>query len=100
MLKKDKKKVLGEVFDDERVRSFLNYLPPEGVDADFHVLERAYRGMNIENFETFLNFFCAAKRNINATNQYGQTILGIVSRHRHGGEYGDALKGHGAKSID
>ena len=27
-LKKDKEKVLGEVFDDERVRSFLNYQPP------------------------------------------------------------------------
>ena len=57
MLKKDKEKVLGEVFDDERVKSFLDYLPPAGVDRDFHLLEKAYRGMNIDNFETFLNYF-------------------------------------------
>ena len=33
-LKKDKQKVLGEVFDDERVRSFLNYEAPTGVSND------------------------------------------------------------------
>ena len=27
-LKKDKEKVLGEVFDDERVKSFLDYQAP------------------------------------------------------------------------
>ena len=55
-LKKDKEKVLGEVFDDERVRSFLDYQAPTGVSNDFHLLEKAYRGMNIDNFVTFLGF--------------------------------------------
>lgn len=97
MLKKDKQKVLGEVFDDERVESFLHFLPPDGVDADFHVLEKAYRGMNIENFETFLKFFVDAGRNINARNQYGQSLLDIVSQHRHGADYTEALKQQGAE---
>ena len=29
-LKKDKQKILGEVFDDDRVKSFLNYQAPAG----------------------------------------------------------------------
>jgi len=39
VLKKDKKKVLGEYFSDERIKSFLQFSPPDGTDPDFHVLE-------------------------------------------------------------
>ncbi len=91
-LKKDKQKVLGEIFDDERIKMFLDYEAPEGVDADFHVLEKAYRGMIAENFVTFLKFFTAIKRNINATNLQGKTLLDIVSCHRHAEDYVTALK--------
>lgn len=96
-LKKDKQKVLGEIFDDERIKSFLKYEAPEGVDADFHVLEKAYRGMRAENFATFLTFFSAEKRNVNATNPQGETLLSIVSSHRHAEDYVAALKEHLAK---
>jgi hypothetical protein len=96
-LKKDKQKVLGEKFDDERIKSFLNYEAPKGVDGDFHVLEKAYRGMREENFRTFLDFFTAAKRNINATNPEGQSLLDIASTHRHAEDYIAALKEHLAK---
>ena len=34
-----------EFWTDERIRSFLDMLPPEGVPADYHVLLKAYRGM-------------------------------------------------------
>ena len=71
-LKKDKGKVLGEVFDDERVRSFLDYQAPAGVSNDFHALEKAYRGMNIDNFVTFLGVFKEAGRDLNATNPDGR----------------------------
>ena len=96
-LKKDKKKVLGENFDDARIRTFLDFEPPEGVDADFHVLEKAYRGMIPENFETFIKFFVEEKRNINATNPDGKTILAIVKNHRHGEEYVQPLLNAGAQ---
>ena len=95
MLKKDKEKVLGEVFDDERVKSFLDYLPPAGVDRDFHLLEKAYRGMNIDNFETFLNYFREAGYNLNATNPDGKTLAQIASEHGHGDDYVLALKAAG-----
>lgn len=96
-LRKDKKKVLGEVFDDDRIRSFLNYLPPAGVDRDFHLLEKAYRGMIPENFATFVQFFQEDGHDVNATNPEGKTLLAIVNTHRHGTPYAEALKSAGAR---
>ncbi|GAB1263760.1 PA4642 family protein [Aurantivibrio infirmus] len=96
-LKKDKQKVLGEHFDDDRVRSFLLYEAPAGVNADFHVLEKAYRGMIPENFATFVGFFVEAKRDINATNPEGKTLLELIKTHRHGEDYIDAMLSAGAK---
>lgn len=96
-LKKDKQKVLGEVFDDARIRSFLQFLPPKGVNPDFHVLEKAYRGMKAENFDTFVKFFLEAGRDINATNPDGKTLLQLVSQHAQGEEYADILRAGGAQ---
>lgn len=90
--RKDKTQVIGEVFDDERIRTFLNFLPPAGIDADFHVLEKAYRGMKAENFSTFLDFFLAEHRNINATDSAGNTLLDIISGHPRATPYIVALK--------
>ncbi len=96
-LKKDKQKVLGEHFDDQRIKSFLLFEAPEGTDPDFHVLEKAYRGMIAENFASFTQFFLEAGRNINATNPQGQTVLEIAKQHRHGQDYVDALIKAGAQ---
>ena len=90
-LKKDKEKVLGEVFDDARVKSFLNYQAPDGVSTDFHLLEKAYRGMNIDNFVTFLTFFKEAGRDLKATNPKGKTLIEIATEHGHGKAYVQAL---------
>ena len=90
-LKKDKQKVLGEVFDEDRVKSFLEYQPPAGVSKDFHLLEKAYRGMNIDNFVTFLGFFVQAGHDLNATNPEGQTLAQIAHQHGHGADYVNAL---------
>ena len=91
-LKKDKEKVLGEVFDDERVKSFLEYEAPTGVSTDFHLLEKAYRGMNIANFVTFLNFFKEAGHDVNATSPEGYTLAQVASEHGHGAAYVAALQ--------
>jgi hypothetical protein len=79
-LKKDKAKVLGEHFDDDRIRTFLNVEPYGGLEHDYCALEKAYRGMNI-----------------NASNGEGKTFLQVISAHRHAEEYIDALKAAGAK---
>ncbi|MBC6428251.1 MAG: PA4642 family protein [Cellvibrionales bacterium] len=95
-LKKDKKKVLGEVFDDARVRGFLAARPPAGVNADFHCLERAYRGMNAQNFATFVEFFKADGRDLNAANPAGQSLLSLIAEHRHHAQYAAILRAAGA----
>lgn len=96
-LKKDKKKVLGEVFDDERVRSFLRIEARPDMNLDYHRLEKAYRGMNADNFATFVKFFVEEGFDLNATNPQGKTILQVISEHRYAGEYIDTLKAAGAK---
>ena len=95
-LKKDKQKVLGETFDDERVRGFLNIEGRPGFNKDFLLLERAYRSMNADNFATFVNFFAEAEHDINAKNPLGQTLLEIMQDHPHSMEYRVALKDKGA----
>ncbi|WP_317930965.1 PA4642 family protein [Halioxenophilus sp. WMMB6] len=96
-LKKDKQKVLGEVFDDARVKSFLNFQPPEGVNGDFHVLEKAYRGMNIDNFATFIEFFLAEGRDLNAPGPDGRNLLQQIRSHRLGVDYAQLLAEKGAE---
>ena len=97
-LKKDKQKVLGEDFDDERVKSFLDYLPPEGVSHDFHLLEKAYRGMNIDNFVSFVEFFKQAGYDLNATNPDGVNMVQIMNQHQQGVDYAKALIKAGASA--
>ena len=71
---KDKHKVLGEIFDDERIKTFLHFDAPQNVNPNFHLLEKAYRGMNVENFDTFVNFFLDSGHDINAKNPEGKTV--------------------------
>ena len=97
-LKKDKQKVLGEVFDEERVKSFLEYQPPEGVSRDFHLLEKAYRGMNIDNYVSFVDFFKQAGYDLNATNPDGLTMVQIMNQHKQGIDYAQALIDAGASA--
>jgi hypothetical protein len=94
-LKKDKQKVLGEVFDSARVAEFLTAQAPAGIDVDFHALERAYRGMNIDNFVEFLELFSAAGRNLKATNPEGRTLAQIAAEHAFGSDYVAALQQRG-----
>ncbi|MCK9563590.1 MAG: PA4642 family protein [Bacteroidales bacterium] len=96
-LRKDKKKVIGEVFDDARIESFLQFIPPEGVDADYHVLEKAYRGMTVESFVTFVKIFLENGRDINARNPQGRTILEEIRTHRLAEEYIAILEANGAR---
>lgn len=96
-LRKDKQKVIGEVFDDARIQSFLQFIPPQGVDADYHVLEKAYRGMTEESFVTFVKFFVEDGRDINARNPQGRTILEEIRTHRLAEEYIAILEANGAR---
>ena len=95
-LTKDKEKVLDEVLDDKRIQSFLNIIPPEGINADFNSIEKAYRCMNERDFTKFVTFFVEAGKNINAQNVNGKAFIDIVSEHAEADEYVAILKTHGA----
>jgi hypothetical protein len=96
-LRKDKEKVLGEIFSEERINTFLDYSAPAGVNGDFHLLEKAYRGMRGENFATFIRLFIEAGKDINAKGPEGKTILQVVKSHRNGEEYALVLEAMNAK---
>lgn len=91
MTKKDKEKVLDEVWTEDRIRSFLDLLPPAGMNADFHVLYSAYKSMRLEDFELFLSFFKEAGRDLNAQDTQGRTLAQLASQHRYGTDYANAL---------
>ena len=89
--KKDKKVIEDEQRSDDQLRFFLGVQPPAGVDADFHVLEIAYRNMKPDEFERFVGFFKAEGRNVNAQNPAGETLVQVLSQHRLGAAYIAAL---------
>ncbi|WP_160154311.1 PA4642 family protein [Microbulbifer sp. ALW1] len=96
-LKKDKQKVLGEVFDDARIAGFLEGDAPEGFNRDFYLLERAYRGMKAENFETFVRLFKEQGLDLNSQSPEGQTLLARIGEHAQGEDYADILRAAGAE---
>ncbi len=55
-----------EEWSDERVFAYLNQLPPNGVNADFHVLYHAFKHMRPNDYERLLTKF-VGKRPLNPT---------------------------------
>ena len=95
-MRKDKEKVLDEVWTQDHVRSFLEVRPHDGSDENFHMLLKAYQSMRADDFELFVGFFIAEKRDINATGQDGRSVLDIVKTHRLGPDYIEVLVAAGA----
>ena len=83
-MKKDKQKVLDEVWTEDHIRSFLDVRPHDGSNEDFHMLLKAYQSMRTEDFALFVQFFTEQGRDINASGRDGRTLLAIVGEHRHG----------------
>lgn len=82
-----------EEWSDDRVFAYLNHLPPEGVDADYHVLYNAYKHMRAQDFKRLLTQFTQDGRNVYATNAEGQTIHDVIAQFpKHRVEFLDILK--------
>ena len=90
-LKKDKEKVLGERFSEERIASFLELTAPAGVNTDYHRLERAYRSMVADDFMIFVKLFKASGADINAESTRGETIRQLIESHHDMSDYLEAL---------
>ena len=89
--KKDKKAVIDEVITDESLEQFFLLQAPQGVDTDYHMLERAYRSFTAADFARFVALFIAKGRNLNAKGSQG-TMLEVISRHAKSGEYAATIK--------
>jgi hypothetical protein len=95
-MKKDKEKVLDEVWTESRVREFLDSEPKAGSNRDFHALLKAHQSMRAEDFELFIGMFLETGRDLNATNKSGRTALSYAKEHRNSGEHVVALESNGA----
>jgi hypothetical protein len=96
VLRKDKEKVLDEVWTEERVKSFLDLEPYGDVSADFHMLFKAYQSMRASDFALFVQFFQRQNRDINATNPAGETVLQLIAGHQKSSEFREVLAAAGA----
>jgi len=99
-MKKDKQKVIDEVWDDARVRSFLDKNVPRQSsvpfpgDPDFYVLRHAYQSMRAEDFGRFLDFYTADGRDVRARDNRGRTLAEIIVRHANSGRFVELLNAH------
>ncbi len=96
-MRKDKEKVVDEVWTEGRIREFLTVKPIAGTNEDFYMLLKSYQAMRADDFADFLEMFLAEKRDINATDNEGRTLLSYVKEHRNSAEYRQALQANGAK---
>lgn len=97
----DKPKVIGEEWDDERIRSFLFVSAwDQRLSVDYQVLLKAYEAMRAADFERFLDFFVEAGRDPNGRDARGRTLLDRISRHRRGVEYTASLRAHGGRRAE
>lgn len=98
--RKDKAKVLDEVWDDARIKSFLHKAAPQqsGVplagDADFFVLRHAYQAMRAEDFGRFLDYFTDEGGDVCACNGDGQTLAQYIAPHVKAGPFIELLNAH------
>ena len=96
-MRPDKAKVVDEVWDEQRIRSFLDKAPlAPGMDRDFSALLYAYRSMRPGDFEVFIDGFREAGRNLEAKNDHGETLLDSIAQHRLAQPFRDILEAAGA----
>ncbi|MGJ8687260.1 MAG: PA4642 family protein [Spongiibacteraceae bacterium] len=96
-MKKDKEKVLDEVWTEDRVREFLSVETKAGTDPDFHKLLKAYQSMRADDFELFIGMFLEAGGNINASDKAGKTVLSYAKEHSISANFVAALEKNGAQ---
>lgn len=94
----DKPKVVDEVWDDDRVRSFL-HADATDASASFYVLLRAYRGMRAHDFERFITLFVESGGDLDARDEQGQSLVDVIASHRHARPFIDVMLAAGAAPV-
>ncbi|MAZ45778.1 MAG: hypothetical protein CMD74_03610 [Gammaproteobacteria bacterium] len=92
-MRPDKAKIIDEVWDDDRIRSFLAKASMGSEkSSDFSALLNAYRSMRANDFERFIEYFQSAGRSVRATSNQGLTLLDIISGHAKSQSFRDILE--------
>ena len=99
-MRKDKPKVLDEVWDEARVRSFLGKQVPKQSgaplpgDGDYYVLRHAYQAMRADDFRRFLGFYVAEGRDVRARDAGGRTLAETIANHANAAPFIALLNDH------
>jgi hypothetical protein len=91
-MRADKIKVIDEVWDDERINSFLTKESLGDEPEDFSRLLHAYRSMRLDDFRIFLERFKAQGGDIQATSKSGETLMDTIKNHRQSANFLALLK--------
>jgi hypothetical protein len=92
-MRPDKQEIVNEVWDDARIRGFLDKAPL-GADEnpDYSALLYAYRSMRPDDFKVFIDLFVAAGRDLGARGRRGLTLLETIADHRHAAPFLEILQ--------
>lgn len=81
MMRVDKAKITDEIWDDDRVKSFLDKGPLGDEPADYSKLLHAYRSMRPEDFGRFLKVYSATGGRLDAVDKGGRTLAQVIQNH-------------------
>ena len=92
-MRPDKAKVVDEIWDEDRIRGFLDKAPMgDEASADYSALLYAYRSMRADDFAVFVSLFLGAGRDLDAKSNAGLSLLETIRDHRHGAAFRDILE--------
>jgi hypothetical protein len=91
-MRKDKKQVIGEEITDEPIKLFLAVEPVDGSSPSLHKLVKAYRGLRVDDFARFVDFFVAAGFDLNAVDAEGHDFVALIADQRQAEPYIDVIK--------
>lgn len=94
-MRPDKQKVVDEVWDDERVESFLHKAPMGVEPADYSILLNAYRSMRVEDFDRFMLMYRAAGKDPAAPDRHGRSLRDNIASQRLAAPFARVLEAAG-----
>ncbi len=92
-MRPDKKKVVNEVWDTERIKGFLDKASMGNeANDDYSILLFAYRSMRADDFAEFIGYYLTEGHDLDARSNAGETLLQTISPHRHARPFMDILE--------
>ncbi|WCD79566.1 PA4642 family protein [Pseudomonas sp. TUM22785] len=91
-MRKDKKQVIGEEITEDSIKLFLTVEPADDTPPSLHKLVKAYRGLRIDDFERFLQFFLEAGYDLGAKDAQGNDFVALIKDQRLAEPYIEAVQ--------